>query len=107
MKYVKYACLLAALAIACASKSKSSRSEAPDDSNESEDFFQDDAEDEAEIDPNAGANLPPAEGPPAECLDEAGDSIQCDSDKDCCKGFYCGIDPEGSTRIKTCVYGGE
>lgn len=46
----------------------------------------------------------PSGGP--ECLDSDGYDIECLSDKDCCSGFYCGHDPEGSTRVKTCLYGG-
>ena len=91
MKYVKYACLLVGLAVACAKTTTSSPSETPDDS---------------QIDPEAGQGLPPPEGSPESCTDEAGEKIECDSDADCCDGFYCGLDPEGSTRIKTCVYGG-
>ena len=91
MKNVKYAWLLAAFAVACASNSAAPPAEDPD----------------PEIDPDAANKLPPPEGPPAECRDEAGDPIECSSDDDCCPGFYCGLDPEGSTRIKTCVYGGE
>jgi len=44
--------------------------------------------------------------PGPECVDARGDTVECLSDKDCCKGFYCGIDPDGSTRIKVCLYGG-
>jgi hypothetical protein len=40
------------------------------------------------------------------CLDPKGDPQQCLHDSDCCKGFYCGIDPAGSPRIKVCLYGG-
>jgi hypothetical protein len=29
------------------------------------------------------------------------------SDGDCCKNFYCGLDPEGNTRQKVCLYGGK
>jgi hypothetical protein len=89
---MKPAYLLVALALAC-SPSTSSPSNTPDDS-------------DSEIDPEAGKGLPEPAGPPAECLDENDNPIECDSDADCCEGFYCGLDPEGSTRIKTCVYGG-
>lgn len=40
------------------------------------------------------------------CLDTKGDVQECLHDADCCKGFYCGIDPSGSPRIKVCLYGG-
>ena len=98
MKYVKFACLLVGLAVACAKSGTSSPSETPDDS----EF----GSDSSEIDPEAGQGLPPPSGAPEECTDETGAIIECDSDADCCDGFYCGLDPEGSTRIKTCVYGG-
>jgi hypothetical protein len=87
---VKAVYLLAILALGCASTTASS---AP-------------ASDGSEIDPNAGQNLPPPEGPAEKCLDSENQPAKCDSDQDCCEGFYCGMDPEGSTRIKTCVYGG-
>lgn len=37
------------------------------------------------------------------CTDETGAPRECMSDSDCCDGFYCGLDPEGSTRIRTCL----
>ena len=42
-------------------------------------------------------------GSPPKCTDESGDPRECMADSDCCDGFYCGIDPEGSTRIRTCL----
>ena len=42
----------------------------------------------------------------ASCTDPSGEPLECLSDEDCCEGFYCGIDPQGSTRIKTCLDGG-
>lgn len=39
------------------------------------------------------------------CTDPSGEPLECLADADCCEGFYCGIDPEGSTRIKTCIPG--
>jgi len=42
-------------------------------------------------------------GAPEKCTDSAGEPIECMSDSDCCAGFYCGLDPQGSTRIKTCL----
>ena len=41
-----------------------------------------------------------------QCLDPEGYEIECLSDKDCCADFYCGVDPEGSHRVKTCLFGG-
>jgi hypothetical protein len=37
------------------------------------------------------------------CTDESGGPRECMGDSDCCDGFYCGIDPEGSSRIRTCL----
>jgi hypothetical protein len=45
------------------------------------------------------------EGSGPSCTDSSGEPIQCLGDDDCCEGFYCGIDPEGSTRIKVCIPG--
>jgi hypothetical protein len=47
--------------------------------------------------------LPP--GP--SCLDQQGNQQECRDDRDCCANFYCGIDPEGNTRVKVCLYGGK
>ncbi len=85
---MKYAGLVFILAIACASATKGARS------------------DGSEVDPNAGEGLPPSEGPAEQCLDSENQPVQCNSDQDCCPGFYCGKDPQGSTRIMTCIYGG-
>ncbi len=41
-----------------------------------------------------------------ECLDAEGYEIECLKNSDCCPGFYCGYDPEGSQRVKTCLYSG-
>ena len=42
----------------------------------------------------------PVVGPAPECVDEEGEQVRCEDDKECCKGFVCGIDPELSSRIK-------
>ncbi len=42
-----------------------------------------------------------------QCVDAQGKIQECMTDKDCCPNFYCGIDPDGSTRIKVCIYGGK
>ncbi len=41
------------------------------------------------------------------CVDENNEPIQCEENSECCEGFECGYDPEGSTRIKTCLWVGE
>jgi hypothetical protein len=46
------------------------------------------------------------EGAPAACVDENDEPIECELDSECCEGFECGYDPEGSTRIKTCIWAG-
>ncbi len=64
-----------------------------------------DSEDSGEGAVNStSVNKPPADGP--SCLDAQGNVQECMDDRDCCKDFYCGIDPDGSTRIKVCLYGG-
>ena len=92
---MKYGFLLMFMAVACASTTASSPGSKSEDSSEG-----------SEVDPNAGRSLPPSEGPEQTCVDSENEPVKCESDKDCCQGFYCGLDPEGSTRIKTCVYGG-
>ena len=88
--------LLTAFVVSCAAISGSS---APSETADETD--KDDTATES-----SGGGMPPPEGPPEECVDEMDNPVECNFDKDCCEGFYCGIDPEGSTRIKTCVYGG-
>lgn len=51
-----------------------------------------------------GTEVP--EGAGATCLDEQGEPLACETDDECCEGFECGYDPEGSTRIKTCLWTG-
>ncbi len=46
------------------------------------------------------------EGPPAACVDENDEPVQCEENSECCEGFECGYDPEGSTRLKTCIWAG-
>ncbi len=41
-----------------------------------------------------------------QCLGDDHKPKECLSDEDCCQGFYCGKDPEGSTRIKVCIESG-
>ena len=41
-----------------------------------------------------------------QCLGDNHKPKECLSDDDCCQGFYCGKDPEGSSRIKVCIDGG-
>jgi hypothetical protein len=95
---MRYACLIVLLALACASNGASSPSKSSDDWDVDVGSGSDDSD--------SDAKLPPPTGAPQECYDEQGEPVECLSDADCCEGFYCGIDPEGSTRIKTCIYGG-
>lgn len=46
------------------------------------------------------------EGEP-ECVDDKDEPVECESDKDCCPGFVCGLDPEGSYRVKVCIWAGK
>jgi len=41
-----------------------------------------------------------------QCLGDNHKPKECLSDDDCCQGFYCGKDPEGSPRLKVCIDGG-
>lgn len=41
-----------------------------------------------------------------QCLGENKKPKECMSDEDCCSGFYCGKDPEGSPRLKVCIDNG-
>jgi len=38
-----------------------------------------------------------------QCLGEDRKPKECMSDDDCCQGFYCGKDPEISSRVKVCI----
>jgi hypothetical protein len=42
-----------------------------------------------------------------QCLGDGHKPKECMSDDDCCQGFYCGLDPDVSTRIKVCVDSGQ
>jgi hypothetical protein len=97
---------LALVLAACAARSKSGKRASSSDDSEFKEWGAESSEsskdDDSEYkDPKQEA-LP--EGP--SCLDTKGDVQQCLSDSDCCKGFYCGIDPAGSPRIRVCLYGG-
>jgi len=51
--------------------------------------------------------LPPPQGQTApECVDDKGEVVECNSDDDCCKGFACASDPEGSIRTRVCLFAG-
>ena len=104
MKYGWSLAALLLLAIACASGGEEKKSKTADDWG-----AVDEGEGESQIDENAGVGLPPAEGAPEQCVDEQGEPVQCESDEECasCPGnFYCGLDPQGSTRQKVCIFGG-
>ncbi len=90
---MKYATLLALLLVACSGSSGKKLPDFPEASSGSE-----------ESEESSGSSAPGSHAP--EQCTESGEKIECNSDKDCCPNFYCGIDPEGSTRIKTCIYGG-
>lgn len=58
--------------------------------------------------------LPPPERPKEkpvgaapECVDDKGETVECEEDSECCSGFVCSKDPELSPRKKYCVYAGQ
>jgi hypothetical protein len=88
---MKYWTLFALVLFACGSGQKQKQPDFPEVKVE---------EDDSSSAPSGDSSAP------SKCEDNSGNKIECLSDKDCCPGFYCGIDPEGSTRIKTCIFGG-
>lgn len=104
---------LALLLAACSASSKSSKKPSSADSeskewgssesSESSESSSKGEEEESEFKDPKKEKLP--EGP--NCLDQKGDVKECLHDSDCCRNFYCGIDPTGSPRIKVCLYGGK
>jgi len=89
MKHLTIIALLLTGVLACASQTQDADSPA-------------DLEEEDSGAPRASV----PEGPPAACVDENNEPVQCELDSECCEGFECGYDPEGSTRIKTCIWAG-
>ena len=89
MKHLTIITLLLTGALACASQTPEAETPA----------------DIEEADSGASQAVVP-ETAPAACVDENDDPIECEDDSECCEGFECGYDPEGSTRIKTCVWAG-
>lgn len=83
---------VAALLVACGASSKKSSSSGDAKSDET---------DWGDI-----KEQPPEEGPAVQCLRD-GEPIECTSNEECCENFECGIDPEGSTRLKTCIWSGK
>lgn len=106
---------LALVLASCAARSKSGKRASSSDDSEFKEWGSESSESSKKADSNADSDgdaeykdpkqeaLP--EGP--SCLDTKGDVQECLNDSDCCKGFYCGIDPAGSSRIKVCLYGGK
>ena len=45
-------------------------------------------------------------GPVPQCLGEDGKQAECSDDRECCKGYYCGKDPEGNQIKRFCLYSG-
>lgn len=56
--------------------------------------------------PEAEAATPAVPGPPPKCVAEDGKQAECTDDRDCCPGYYCGRDPEGSHLKRYCLYSG-
>jgi hypothetical protein len=101
---------LALLLAACSASSKSSKPPSPADS----EFKEWGSSESSEPSPKGDEEKPEFKEPQKEklpeapsCLDQKGDAMECLHDSDCCRGFYCGIDPTGSPRIKVCLYGGK
>lgn len=40
------------------------------------------------------------------CVDDSGDDLTCNYNKDCCDNFYCGYEPTKSSRQKYCLWEG-
>lgn len=38
-----------------------------------------------------------------QCLGDSGKPKECESNEDCCEGFYCGRDPQVSDVLKVCI----
>ncbi len=38
-----------------------------------------------------------------ECLGDSNKPKECESNEDCCEGFYCGRDPQVSDVMKVCI----
>lgn len=98
---------LALLLAACSSAHKSGKKASSSD-NEFKEWGSDSSESSSDDEEESEYKDPKQEKLPAgpNCLDSKGDVQECLHDSDCCKGFYCGIDPSGSPRIKVCLYGG-
>lgn len=102
---------LALVLAACAARSKSGKKASSSDDGEFKEWGSESSESSTSGGSDDGSEykdpkqeaLP--EGP--SCLDTKGDVQECINDSECCKGFYCGIDPAGSPRIKVCLYGGK
>jgi hypothetical protein len=102
--------MLACICLSCSASNSGSKAASASDADQSSPSTSKGTEDEASADSGEGAGdgeepskkLPP--GP--SCLDQQGNIQECLSDTDCCKHFYCGIDPDGSTRQKVCLFGG-
>lgn len=100
---------LALVLAACAARSKSGKKAASSDDSEFKEWGSESSESSASKDDEPEFKDPKQEALPEgpSCLDTKGDVQECLNDADCCKGFYCGIDPAGSPRIKVCLYGGK
>jgi hypothetical protein len=100
---------LALVLAACAARSKSGKRASSSDDGDFKQWGSQSSEPSKEEDDEPEYKDPKREALPEgpSCLDTKGDVQECLADSDCCKGFYCGIDPAGSPRIKVCLYGGK
>ena len=94
LRYVVVVFLCTAAGCAASTKSSAARTGADDDSSSSL------------IDENA-ENEDNAVIARSRCLGDENKPKQCESDNDCCPGYYCGRDPQVSDVIKICMSGGE
>ncbi|MGC4063046.1 MAG: hypothetical protein QM784_00020 [Polyangiaceae bacterium] len=100
--------LLACVCLSCSAANSGNKAASASDADQSSPSASAGTEGENGASASEGASdgdeqkLPP--GP--SCLNQQGDVQECLSDTDCCKNFYCGIDPDGSTRQKVCLFGG-
>ncbi len=90
MRQLGLICALAASGCGASTKSQSARTEGTDTSLSS--LIDDNAEkeDQAIIARN-------------QCVGDRNKPRECESDNECCEGFYCGRDPQISDVIKVCM----
>lgn len=106
------------LVVSCATSQSSKKVTSADDGSDNKEWTADspsgdsgsasssDSSSESDSSPKSNNSSAKTLPPGPNCTDQKGDVQECMADGDCCKGFYCGLDPEGNTRQKVCLYGG-